>query len=188
MKTVPISAASIAFMAAGMGAEIASATAGQPAPPDRLSVDKSSPHFDLCYRRLGVLFDGLDRKGDVQEYCVSEGWIIVRRRNAIGQFVLNVAGGYILRKLEGKVEPYWTTQPRAGDTRATPVPTPETDRTQAAEEKRQRKALRNWRNNVKATADNPAEILRDIARETAKELGLAVDEAAFDEASKALDE
>lgn len=51
-----------------------------PAPvlPDRLSSDPTSPHFnaELLRSDIGVRFNGKERT-DVQEYCVSEGWVRV---------------------------------------------------------------------------------------------------------------
>ena len=42
-------------------------------PPDRLSVDPSSPFYDeaALARGIGVRFRGVERR-DVEEYCVSE--------------------------------------------------------------------------------------------------------------------
>lgn len=55
-------------------------TASAPAqtPPDRLSTNPRSPHFDveLLKRGIGIRFK--DRvRNDVEEYCISEGWIRV---------------------------------------------------------------------------------------------------------------
>lgn len=71
--------------------------------PDRLSVNPKSPHYneDILRRDIGVRFDGRDRK-DVEEYCVSEGWI----RVAVGKTV-DRHGNPLTIKLSGKVEPYF---------------------------------------------------------------------------------
>ena len=47
-------------------------------PPDRLSTDPKSPHYDaeVLGRDVGVRFKGVE-KTNVAEYCVSEGWIRV---------------------------------------------------------------------------------------------------------------
>jgi hypothetical protein len=47
-------------------------------PPDRLSTDPNSPYYDeaLLARGIGIRFDGKE-KTNVEEYCVSEGWIRV---------------------------------------------------------------------------------------------------------------
>jgi hypothetical protein len=76
-------------------------------PPDRLSVQPKSPHYDaaVLQRDVGVRFNGADRS-DVEEYCVSEGWI----RVAVGKTV-NRAGEPLTIKLKGKVEPYYRDKP-----------------------------------------------------------------------------
>ena len=45
-------------------------------PPDRLSTDPSSPYYDeaVLARGVGVRFKGVE-KNNVDEYCVSEGWV-----------------------------------------------------------------------------------------------------------------
>jgi Protein of unknown function (DUF3297) len=50
--------------------------------PDRLSVNKKSPHYNdaVLQRGVGVRFNGVDRN-NVEEYCVSEGWV----RLAVGR-------------------------------------------------------------------------------------------------------
>ena len=47
-------------------------------PPDRLAASPDSPFFDaaLLERGVGVRFNGQE-KTNVEEYCVSEGWIRV---------------------------------------------------------------------------------------------------------------
>ncbi|MCH7861063.1 MAG: DUF3297 family protein, partial [Proteobacteria bacterium] len=47
-------------------------------PPDRLSVNQSSPYFqrELLERGIGIRFKGNERR-DVEEYCISEGWVRV---------------------------------------------------------------------------------------------------------------
>ena len=47
-------------------------------PPDRLSVDPSSPHYDeaVLGRGVGIRFNGQERT-NIEEYCVSEGWVRV---------------------------------------------------------------------------------------------------------------
>lgn len=48
-------------------------------PPDRLSNNPRSPHFDAdaLQRGIGVRFKGNERR-DVEEYSISEGWIRVQ--------------------------------------------------------------------------------------------------------------
>ena len=70
--------------------------------PDRLSVNPKSPYYDeaLLARGVGVRFKGVD-KTNVEEYCVSEGWV----RLAVGNSV-DRKGNAITVKLQGPVEPY----------------------------------------------------------------------------------
>ena len=71
--------------------------------PDRLSVNPRSPHYneELLKRDVGVRFNGVD-KNNVEEYCISEGWI----RVAAGK-TLDRQGNPMTIKLQGKVEPYF---------------------------------------------------------------------------------
>ena len=72
-------------------------------PPDRLSVDPDSPHYDeaLLARGVGVMFNGAE-KTNVDEYCVSEGWL----RLSVGTTV-DRRGKSMTIKLKGKVEPFF---------------------------------------------------------------------------------
>jgi hypothetical protein len=72
-------------------------------PPDRLSVDPSSPFYDevTLARGVGVRFRGVDRR-DVEEYCVSESWI----RAAAGK-ARDRRGAPLVIKMTGQVEPYF---------------------------------------------------------------------------------
>ena len=72
-------------------------------PPDRLSLNPRSPHFDadLLGRGVGIRFKGQERT-NVEEYCVSEGWI----RVAAGRS-LDRNGQPMTIKLSGPVEPYF---------------------------------------------------------------------------------
>src|SRR5467141_202207 len=49
-------------------------------PPDRLSNDPNSPYYDAdaLAREVGIRFKGAE-KTNVEEYCISEGWIRVER-------------------------------------------------------------------------------------------------------------
>ena len=73
------------------------------APPDRLSNDPASPHYDqaVLERGVGVRFKGVE-KTNVEEYCVSEGWV----RLAAGK-TLDRQGRPLTLKLQGPVEPYF---------------------------------------------------------------------------------
>jgi len=70
--------------------------------PDRLSVNPDSPYYDeeILARGVGVLFKGVD-KTNVDEYCVSEGWIRVVAGKAVDR-----QGRPMTIKLTGLVEPY----------------------------------------------------------------------------------
>ena len=72
-------------------------------PPDRLSVDPASPFHDeaLLARGVGVRFKGVE-KTNVEEYCVSEGWVRVAAGAAVDR-----RGRPLTLKLQGPVEPYF---------------------------------------------------------------------------------
>ncbi len=72
-------------------------------PPDRLASHPKSPYYDaaLLERGIGVRFKGVE-KTNVEEYCVSEGWIRVSAGAAKDRF-----GNPMTIKLNGEVEPYW---------------------------------------------------------------------------------
>lgn len=70
--------------------------------PDRLSANPASPYYDaaLLERGVGVRFKGVD-KTNVEEYCVSEGWVRLSVGNAKDR-----KGNPMTVKLQGPVEPY----------------------------------------------------------------------------------
>ena len=72
-------------------------------PPDRLSLDPRSEHFDeaLLSRGVGIKFNGQE-KTNVIEYSISEGWIRVAAGRSRDRF-----GQPMTLKLQGKVEPYF---------------------------------------------------------------------------------
>ena len=72
-------------------------------PPDRLSADPRSPFYDaeLLQRGIGIRFKGVE-KDNVEEYCVSEGWV----RVTVGKTVTR-SGTPMTMKLQGVVEPYF---------------------------------------------------------------------------------
>ena len=72
-------------------------------PPDRLSLNPRSPFFDadLLQRGVGIRFKGQE-KTNVEEYCVSEGWIRVAAGKSLDRF-----GQPMTVKLQGPVEPYF---------------------------------------------------------------------------------
>jgi hypothetical protein len=72
-------------------------------PPDRLCNDPRSPYFneEALARDVGIRFKGVE-KTNVEEYCVSEGWIRVAVGKALDRF-----GNPLTIKLTGKVEAYF---------------------------------------------------------------------------------
>ena len=75
------------------------------APPDRLSIDPSSPYYNeaALTRGVGIRFKGKERF-DVEEYCLSEGWI----RAPVGK-TRDRKGNLLTMKLTGEVEAWLTT-------------------------------------------------------------------------------
>jgi hypothetical protein len=71
--------------------------------PDRLSNDPKSPFFneELLKRDIGIRFNDVE-KTNVEEYCISEGWIRVAAGVAKDRH-----GRPMTLKLKGKVEPYF---------------------------------------------------------------------------------
>jgi Protein of unknown function (DUF3297) len=72
-------------------------------PPDHLSNDPNSPYYDeaLLERGVGIRFKGVE-KNNVEEYCVSEGWIRVAAGKSKDRF-----GNPLTIKLKGTVEAYF---------------------------------------------------------------------------------
>ncbi len=70
--------------------------------PDRLSQDPRSPFHDatLLERGVGIKFNGQERT-NVEEYCISEGWIRVAAGKALDR-----RGQPMTMKIKGRVEPY----------------------------------------------------------------------------------
>ena len=77
--------------------------------PNRLSTNPRSPHYNegLLQKGVGILFNGTE-KTNVEEYCVSEGWI----RVAAGRS-LDRKGNPMTIKLQGTVEPFLKNEPAA---------------------------------------------------------------------------
>jgi Protein of unknown function (DUF3297) len=78
--------------------------------PDRLSIDPSSTWFngDALRRGVGVRFKDRERR-DVEEYCISEGWIRVQTGKTMDRH-----GKPLTIKLSGTVE-VWFETPAAAD-------------------------------------------------------------------------
>jgi hypothetical protein len=72
-------------------------------PPDRLAANPKSPFYDaaLLERGVGIRFKGAE-KTNVEEYCISEGWV----RLAVGT-TKDRFGAPLTIKLQGPVEAYF---------------------------------------------------------------------------------
>jgi hypothetical protein len=75
----------------------------RPPLPDRLSTDAASPHYVAAVfeHAIGIRFNGKERS-DVEEYCVSEGWIKVPAGKTVDR-----KGRPMLIKLKGPVEAFY---------------------------------------------------------------------------------
>ena len=75
--------------------------------PDRLDVNPRSKHHDadVLKRGIGIRFNGTERH-DVEEYCISEGWIRVAAGKARDR-----SGNPMTVKLKGTVEAYYADAP-----------------------------------------------------------------------------
>jgi predicted house-cleaning NTP pyrophosphatase (Maf/HAM1 superfamily) len=71
--------------------------------PDRLSIDPRSPHHvaAIFEHDIGIKFNDKERT-DVEEYCLSEGWIKVAAGKTVDR-----RGRAMLIKLKGKVEAFY---------------------------------------------------------------------------------
>ncbi len=80
-------------------------------PPDRLSIQPKSPHFDqsALERGVGIRFKGAERT-DVEEYSISEGWIRVQVGRKTDRF-----GNPLTIKLSGEVEAWFQDGDEAAD-------------------------------------------------------------------------
>ena len=74
-------------------------------PPDRLCNNPKSPFFneELLERGVSIRFNGVERN-NVEEYCVSEGWVRVVAGKSVDRH-----GNPMTVKLKGTVEPYFRT-------------------------------------------------------------------------------
>jgi hypothetical protein len=72
-------------------------------PPDHLAIDPRSPHFDAdtLRRGIGILFKGIQRP-NIEEYCISEGWVRVQAGKTMGR-----DGRPLTIKLTGPVEAWY---------------------------------------------------------------------------------
>ena len=72
-------------------------------PADRLAIDPASPHFDQAQleRGVGIRFKGAERT-NVEEYCISEGWIRVQAGRTLDR-----RGRPLTLKINGPVEAWF---------------------------------------------------------------------------------
>ena len=78
-------------------------SSGPDVPPDRLAVHPRSEHFDadVLQRGIGIRFKDRVRR-DVEEYCISEGWIRVQAGKTMDR-----KGMPLTLKLNGPVEAWF---------------------------------------------------------------------------------
>ena len=78
-------------------------SSARPALPDHLSIDPRSPHHlaAVFEHEVGIHFNGKERF-DVEEYCISEGWIMVPSGKTLDR-----KGNPLMIKLKGKVEAFY---------------------------------------------------------------------------------
>ena len=78
-------------------------------PPDRLAANPKSPFHDAAVfaRGVGIRFNG-EEKNNVEEYCVSEGWV----RMPVGK-TRDRHGNPMTLKFKGEVVPYFLDVPAA---------------------------------------------------------------------------
>ena len=78
-------------------------TTQRPLLPDRLSTDPRSPHHvaGVFEHEIGIRLNDKERF-DVEEYCISEGWVRVPAGKA-----LNRKGQPMMIQLKGKVEAFY---------------------------------------------------------------------------------
>ena len=71
--------------------------------PDRLATDPASPfHIPAVFEHpIGIRLNGRERH-DVEEYCISEGWVKVPAGRALDR-----KGQPMLIKLKGQVEAFY---------------------------------------------------------------------------------
>lgn len=79
--------------------------------PDRLSTNPKSPFYDeeILTREVGIRFNGVE-KTNIEEYCISEGWVKIPAGKARDRF-----GNPLTLQLKGTVEPYFRHPKPAAD-------------------------------------------------------------------------
>ena len=81
----------------------------RPPIPDQLSIDPKSPHFNAAVLEhdIGIRINGKQRN-DVEEFCISEGWIKVAAGRARDR-----RGRAMLVKIKGTVEAFYLDESAA---------------------------------------------------------------------------
>jgi hypothetical protein len=76
---------------------------GEDVPPDRLSVEPGNEYFDMekLQRGVAISFKG-SRRTNVEEYCISEGWVRVQAGKTVDR-----NGKPLTLKLKGPVEAWY---------------------------------------------------------------------------------
>jgi hypothetical protein len=76
---------------------------GPDLPPDRIAINPRSPFFDAekLQRGIGIRFKGVVRH-NVEEYCVSEGWVRVQAGKTMDRH-----GQPLTLRLNGPVEAWY---------------------------------------------------------------------------------
>ena len=84
-------------------APVSALTTGADTPPDRLAIHYKSPFYneELLARGIGIRFKGVVRT-NVEEYCISEGWVRVQAGKAMDR-----KGQPLTIKLSGPVEAWF---------------------------------------------------------------------------------
>ena len=78
-------------------------TKSLPALPDRLSVNPRSPHYveEIFEHDIGIKLNDKERF-DVEEYCISEGWVKVASKKALDR-----RGQALMMMIKGTVEAFY---------------------------------------------------------------------------------
>ena len=78
-------------------------TKSRPALPDRLSGNPRSPHHveEIFEHNIGIRLNGKERS-DVEEYCISEGWVKVPSKKALDR-----RGQPLMMKMKGTVTAFY---------------------------------------------------------------------------------
>jgi hypothetical protein len=124
-------------------------------PPDRLSNNPRSPFFkeDVLKRDIGIRFKGVE-KTNVEEYCVSEGWIRVEVGKTKDRY-----GNPMTIKLTGAVEPYFKDQktgsPAKAPTKAEPARNSQTPKPSGPSAKGEKSATADKSPKAKSVKPNP---------------------------------